>query len=96
MEIRQKKTTLLDEIPIISFFISGLAIIVSRSSIPDIKKIIIPSNVHFTNFKLTLEEKQKLIDDGYNLTKQHILHYNLTNDNLSSKPDEGITPTGQD
>ena len=48
-----KKTTLLDEIPIISFFISGLAISCQDSSIPDSKKIIIPSNVHFTNFKLT-------------------------------------------
>jgi len=92
----KKKTTLLDEIPIISFFISGLAVSCQDSSIPDSKKIIIPSNVHFTNFKLTLEEKQKLIDDGYNLTKQHILQYNLTNDNLSSKPDEGISPTGED
>ena len=92
----KKKTTLLDEIPIIKYIISGLCMSCRDSSEIDIKNIIIPSDVHFTNFNLSLEEKQTLIDDGYNITKQHILHYNLTNDNLSSKPDEGIIPTEED
>jgi len=77
-----KKKTILDEIPIIDYFISGLAISVSDSSEPDSKQIIIPSDIHFTNFKLSLEEKQTLIDSGYELTKKHILQYKLTNDLL--------------
>ena len=77
-----KKKTIFDEIPIIDYFISGLAISVSDSSEPDSKKIIIPSNIHFTNFKLSLEEKQTLIDSGYELTKKHIQQYKLTNELL--------------
>ena len=65
---------------------------------PDIKKIIVFSDIHFTNFKLTLEEKQTLIDDGYALTKQHIEQYKLTNDLLTNdllneKHREDLSPT---
>jgi len=88
-----KKKTILDEIPIIDYFISGLAISVSDSSEPDSKKIIIPSDIHFTNFKLSLEEKQTLIDTGYELTKKHIQRYKLTNDLLHP---EGKDPTEED
>ena len=77
-----KKLTLLDEIPIINFFLTGLCISSKDSNIKDYKHIIIPSDIHFTNFKLSLEEKQKLIDDGYKLTKQHILKYKLINEHL--------------
>jgi hypothetical protein len=77
-----KKKTILDEIPIIDYFISGLAISVSDDAEPDSKKIIIPSNIHFTNFKLSLEDKQELIDTGYELTKKHIQQYKLTNELL--------------
>tara|TARA_Y100000389_G_scaffold158120_1_gene159451 strand:+ start:590 stop:1495 length:906 start_codon:yes stop_codon:yes gene_type:complete len=88
-----KKKTILDDIPIIDYFISGLAISVSDDAEPDSKKIVIPSNIHFTNFKLTLDEKQTLIDDGYNLTKQHIKHYKLTNDLLNEQHHEDLIPT---
>ena len=88
-----KKKTILDEIPIIDYFISGLAISVSDDAEPDSKKIIIPSDIHFTNFKLSLEEKQTLIDTGYELTKKHIQLYKLTNELLHH---EGKDPTEED
>ncbi len=75
-----KKQTLIDEIPVIKYIISGLCMACRDSSIIDKKHIYIPSNVHFTNFKLSLQAKQSLINDGYNLTIQHILTYKLTND----------------
>ena len=66
------------------------------SSEKDSKHIVIPSNIHFTNFKLSLDEKQTLIDDGYNLTKQHIKHYKLTNDLLNEQHHEDLSPTEGD
>jgi len=85
-----EKKTILDEIPIIGFVLSGFAINTEDSSEPDIKKIIIPSDIHFTNFKLSIEEKQVLVDIGYELTKKHILQYKLTND-LLRPPDKDPT-----
>ena len=78
----EKKHTILKEFPIIDYIIQGQVISCQDSSKPDMKKIIVFSDIHFTNFKLTLEEKQTLIDDGYTLTKQHIEQYKLTNDLL--------------
>ena len=85
--------TILDEIPIIGFFLSCSGISTEDSSEPDIKKIIIPSDIHFTNFKLSLEEKQGLVNIGYELTKQHIIQYKLTNELLHP---EGKVPTEGD
>jgi len=87
------KKSIVDDIPIISYFLSGLAIAPNDSSEPDSKQIIIQSNVHFTNFKLSLEEKQGLIDSGYELTKKHIQQYKLTNELLHH---EGKDPTAGD
>lgn len=79
------KYSICDEIPIINYFISGLAISPEDTSKPDRRKIVIPSNIHFSNFKLSIEEKQTLIDDGYNLTKKHIEKYKLSNSRLVDK-----------
>jgi hypothetical protein len=78
-DVNEKKT-ILDEIPIIDFFLSLSSISTEDSSEPESKQIIIPSDIHFTNFKLSLEEKQQLIDSGYELTKKHIQLYKLTNE----------------
>ena len=75
-----KQKTIIDELPIINYFIKGLCIACKDSSVIDKRNIYIPSNIHFTNFDLSLEEKQTLIDDGYQLTKKHIDKYKLKND----------------
>lgn len=75
-----KKMTLMDELPIINYIISGLCMACQDSSTLDKKHIYIPSNIHFTNFQLSIEEKKQLIDDGYKLTLQHIDEYKLVND----------------
>ena len=62
-----KKETLMDEIPLINYFIKGLSIACEDYTKPDSKKIIIPSDIHFTNFNLTIEDKQKLIEASGNL-----------------------------
>ena len=49
----------------------------TRQEEEDDRTIVIPSNIHFTNFSLSIEEKNKLIEDGYNLTKEHIDKYKL-------------------
>ena len=82
IQLIEQKNTILNSVPIIDFIIQGQIISCQDNSEPNIKKIIVPSTINFTNFKLTLDEKQKLIDDGYNYTKQHIKKYNLINDNL--------------
>lgn len=88
-----KKETLMDEIPLINYFIQGLSIACEDYTKPDNKKIIIPSDIHFTNFNLTLEDKQKLIEDGYNYTKEHIEAYEITNDLLKIPPVEDTDPS---
>lgn len=75
-----KKMTLMDELPIINYIISGLCMACQDSSTLDKKHIHIPSNIHFTNFQLSIEEKKQLIDDGYKLTLQHIDEYKLVNE----------------
>ena len=92
----KNKKTLLDGIPVINYIISGLCMACKDISKPDSKKIDIPSDIHFTNFKLTLDEKQTLIDDGYTLTKQHIERYKLTNDLLNVQHHEDLSPTEGD
>jgi hypothetical protein len=79
------KSSLCDDLPIIKFIISGIAISPEDTSKPDHRNIVIPSTIHFSNFKLSLKEKQTLIDDGYKLTKKHILKYKLTNSHLVDK-----------
>ena len=71
---------LIDEIPIIPFILSLTTIASTRQEEEDDRTIVIPSNIHFTNFSLSIEEKNKLIEDGYNLTKEHIDKYKLTTD----------------
>ena len=75
-----KQHTLTDELPIIDFFIKGLCIACQDSSKIDKRNIYIPSNIHFTNFDVSIQEKKQLIDDGYKLTLQHIDEYKLVND----------------
>ena len=87
-----KKHAILKELPIIDFIVQGQVIACQDSSKPDIKNIQILSNVYMLNFKLTLDEKQTLIDDGYNLTKQHIDKYKLTNDLLNDQHHEDLSP----
>jgi hypothetical protein len=82
-----KKKTILNDIPIIDFILSLAPLSASDSIEPHSRKIVIPLNVHFTNFSLTVEEKQALIDDGYKVTKKHIEDYQLTNTNKD--PNEG-------
>ena len=72
--------SLIDEIPIIPFILSLTTIASTRQEEEDDRTIVIPSNIHFTNFSLSIEEKNKLIEDGYNLTKEHIDKYNLITD----------------
>ena len=74
------QNTLIDELPIINYFIKGLCIACQDSSKIDKRNIYIPSNIHFTNFEVSMEEKKQLIDDGYKLTLQHIDEYKLVND----------------
>ncbi len=87
-----KKKSLMDEIPIINFFIQGLSISCEDYILPDSKKIIIPSDIHFSNFNLSLDDKNKLINDGYNYTIQHIEKYNLENDLFKIPPGEDTDP----
>ena len=75
--------TIVDEIPLIGFILHGQCISCEDTSQPDCKKIVLPSHIHFTNFKLSLDEKQTLIDDGYTYTRDHIIKYKLTNDTLT-------------
>ena len=77
---KDKQNTLIDELPIIDYFIKGLCIACQDSSKIDKRNIYIPSNIHFTNFEVSMEEKKQLIDDGYKLTLQHIDEYKLVND----------------
>jgi len=92
----KKKHTILKELPIIDYIIQGQVIACQDSSQPDIKNIQILSNIHFTNFKLTLDEKQQLIDDGYTYTKEHIERYKVTNDLLNKQHHEDLNPTEVD
>jgi predicted acylesterase/phospholipase RssA len=78
----KEKHSILKEIPLIDYIIQGQVISCQDTTIPDIKNIIITSSIHFSNFKLSLQDKQKLINDGYIYTKQHIKRYNLINDTL--------------
>jgi hypothetical protein len=90
--------SLLDEIPLIGYILQGLTISCEDTSQPDCKKIVIPSPIHFINFKLSLDEKQTLIDDGYRYTIEHIKNYTLTNDDIEGslqdtcEPDEPTEP----
>jgi predicted acylesterase/phospholipase RssA len=70
----------LKELPIIDYIIRGQAISCQDSTIPDTRHIQIPLNVHFTDFSITKDKKQILIDKGYELTKEHIIKNKLTND----------------
>jgi len=72
--------TIMDDIPLINYIIRGLAVSTIDTSKPDSRNISLVIDIHFANFKLTLDEKIKLIEDGYKLTKEHIEKYNLTND----------------
>lgn len=91
-----KQKTIIDELPVINYIISGLCMACRDASIIDKRHIYIPSSIHFTNFNLSINEKQTLIDDGYELTKQHILKYNLINDKFSTELDEDTVPNEED
>jgi len=91
-----EKHSLLKDIPLIDYIIQGQVISCQDTTIPDIKNIVISSSIHFSNFKLSLQDKQQLIDDGYKYTKQHIKRYNLINDLLNEQHREDTTPTEGD
>lgn len=55
--------------------------------------IICKSDIHFTEFKLSKQQKIDLIQDGYNSTIEHLEKHNIINDLLKTPSDLDIDPS---
>ena len=69
---------------------------VNLETLPKDKTIHIYTDVHFSEFDVSLDKKNELIQIGYETTMQHIQQYNLTNDNLPNEHLADTDPTEED
>ena len=84
-------------VPIIPYYMSLSSIKwADYDELPKDKTIHVHTDVHFSNFDVSLDKKRELIQLGYEATIQHIKQYNLTNDNLSNEHPADINPTEKD
>jgi predicted acylesterase/phospholipase RssA len=82
-ELKQSEPSLLDTIPFIKYMVSLLKINTSDySNLPKENTINYYTNIHFTDFSIPLDKKKELIELGYTKTKEHILKYKITNENI--------------
>jgi len=71
---KTQKNALTDMIPLVSHILSMSSISPLKVD-EDERTITVPLNVHFTDFGLSVDKKQELIDEGYRMTKLHIERY---------------------
>jgi len=84
-------------LPIIPYYMSLSSIKwVNHENLPKDKTIHIYTDVHFSEFDVSLDKKNELIQIGYETTMQHIQQYNLTNDNLPNEHLVDTDPTEED
>ena len=81
--------SIFDDIPFIKFLYDLLKIKnVNYEDYPQEKVINYQSNIHFTNFDISDIQKKELIQLGYDITKQHIETYKITNDLFNKHPED--------
>ena len=79
----------LNDIPFVKFLYELLKIKnVNYEDYPQEKIINYISNIHFTNFNISEIQKKELIQLGYEITKQHIETYKITNDLFNERPED--------
>jgi len=78
---KRQQSDITDMIPLISHMLSMTAISPLKVT-EDERTILLPLNIHFTDFSLSVDKKQQLIDEGYRMTKEHIDKYKITNELL--------------
>jgi len=71
---KTQQNSVTDMIPLVSHMLSMTAISPLKVK-EDERTILVPLNVHFTDFSLSVDKKQGLIDEGYRITKEHIDTY---------------------
>tara|TARA_B100001057_G_scaffold499783_1_gene611762 strand:+ start:449 stop:1336 length:888 start_codon:yes stop_codon:yes gene_type:complete len=89
IESKSQPIQLLDEIPLLNFMYSLLKVKnVNYEDYSDEHIINYQSNIHFTNFDISNIQKKELIQHGYEITKQHIETYKITNDLFNEHPED--------
>lgn len=95
IQTKPQQIQLLDEIPFLNFMYGLLKVKnVNYDDYSGEHIINYQSNINFTNFDISNCQKKELIQLGYEITKQHIETYKITNDLFNKHPeDSGPTET---
>jgi hypothetical protein len=89
--IRSSKKKITNIVEYISKFVGVTPY--NSETMDEVSNIMYSSDIHFSEFKLSKQQKIDLVHTGYNTTLEHIQKYNIYNDLFKTPPDEDTIPS---